>query len=466
MAFVQWAVIEHPKEIDGRAIGTCDKMVELLKKPVFDRSRSIMSNVYDVLYVRPNLQRKLPKPQERLARALVNSGRMRLDADTESNFTRLLLPKERINMTFTYRELGDSTLEKKSEARLMAALQTRHPAQKAAELCKQYLDKARADLKKRSPVSAKTELMTARALVFCNALPVMELIHREGAEIYVSFGQTVSDVMDIATWQEVGESNGLQSFGGGENAIYVSCGGHPFLDEHERTYTSDGFPALARCIVIAAQETGHNADMLRSPRGERIGRFSAVDWGRAPSVAAGTGRKADKKRCETLLRQSQRCGLNLIVEWERHLAFYRDNKLRNRRWLAAWLKSKLAWQLFYVVIRLQNMGGLCHLQKSPYPATLLRKCLRDMLFNLEPQADAYRRADPIAEEAMMCMEALARVPQQVVKWGHRCTRTSMPHLYRLYYGKVVPACAKAVARFKIPEQGEKKQSALPPRRNS
>lgn len=406
-----------------------------------------MSNVYDVLHVRPKLHRKLKKPQEKLAQAIVASGKLRLDADNESNFTRLLLPRERINITFTQREITDPQLKKTSRERLMRVLLERHGEKQASALADQYLEKAAANLKKKAPISPKTEIMMARALASCNALPVIRLLHLEGAELYISYGHTVSDVMDIATWQEIGESNGLQAFGKGNNAIYVSCGGHPFLDDDERTYQGDGFPALARCMVIAAQETGHNGDMIRDRQGQWVGRYSATDWDAAPSERAGKGRISDLRHTEHLYRRCRNLGLNLIVEWERHLKFYHDNKLRGRRFWWAWFKSRAAWRLLTLILRLRGTPGLAKLQKNRYPATQMQLFFRDMLFNLSPVADAYKRASALAEEAIICIEAVARVPQQVVKWGHPAVHCCIPSLYALYYGTIVPACDKAANRI-------------------
>jgi len=406
-----------------------------------------MRNVYDVLYVRPKLHKKLKRPQEALAQAIVASGRMRLDADNESNFTRLLMPKERVNLTFTRREITEPALQKSARERLMRVLLERHPEKEATALTDQYLDIVTTNLKKKMPVTPKVELMMARALVSCNALPVIRLLHLEGAEIYISYGQTVSDVMDIATWQEIGESNGLQSFGQGQNAVYVSCGGHPFLSDDERTYHSDGFPALARCMVIAAQETGHNGDMIRDERGNWVGRYSAVDWGRAPSARAGKGRRMDLRHTEHLYNLCVNMGLNLIVEWERHLAFYHENKLRNWRFRWAWFKSRAAWLVLTIILRMRGTSGLAKLQKDRYPATLMRRFFYDMMFNLAPQADVYKRADPLAEEAIVCIEAVARVPQQAVKWGHAAVQCCLPSLYTLYYGTIVPGCEKAANRL-------------------
>lgn len=405
-----------------------------------------MSNVYHVLHRRPRLHRRLKGPQEKLARAILASGRLRLDADNSTNFTRLLIPSDRLNLTFTRCELAEPRHVQASLARIMRALQPRHSAEEARRRAQAYLESAQTDLKRRASVSPQTELMAARAIVSCNALPVIRLLHHEGAEIFISFGHSVSDVLDIATWQDVGENNGLQSFGRGQNAVYVSCGGHPFLSDEERSCPTDGFPALARLLIVAAQETGHHGDMIRAPGGGWLGRHSAQDWGRAPSPAAGKARREDAARTARMHDHACRLGLNLIVEWERHLEFYRSHKLRNARSILAWAGSRIGWQIFAMRLRLRGSACLTRLQRSPYPATLLRTCLHDMAFNLAPDHEAYRRSDPAAQEAMLCMEALARVPQQVIKWGHPVTGTCMAGLYRLYYHEVVPACADALAQ--------------------
>ena len=61
-----------------------------------------------------------------------------------------------------------------------------------------------------------------------------------------------------------------------------------------------------------------------------------------------------------------------------------------------------------------------------------------MAFNLEPKADVYSNPDKNIEIAIACIEALARVPQQVNKWGHHNTRFFWPHLYSFYYSVVIP----------------------------
>ena len=409
-----------------------------------------MPNVYDVLYRRPRLHRRLKRPQEQLARAILASGRLRIDTGHEANFIRLQSPADRLNLTVTLRETTDTKLQAATLARIAKGLEALYAPEEARKRSLVYWEKAKSDLKRKSPIAAKTELMTARAVVSCNALPVIQLIHLEQAEIYVSFGHSVSDVLDVATWQDVGENNGLQAFGKGQNAIYISCGGHPFLEESERSFTTDGFPALARLLVVAAQETGHNADMIRNPKYTKnqlwLGRHAALEGGSKPSPKTGSGRKKDVYITQQLFNKTRKLGLNRLAEWERHLQFYRHNKLRNVRSATAWLKCRLGWAIYTMLLRLRGMRRLCHLQYSTTPATLLRTCLQDMAFNLAPDHEAYQRANPEAYEAMLCMEALARVPQQTVKWGHDTTALCMPHLYKIYYNDIVPACATAVQR--------------------
>ncbi len=400
-------------------------------------------SVYDVLHKKYTLHRKLPPEQEALAQAIITSGKMRLDADTESNFVRLLVPEERIDITISMRELNTPNLRALLQSRLLAMLSKRHNNAAARTLVTNYLEKATQDMARRHPVKPRTETMMARALVLCNELPVIRLIHLEGAEIFISFGQSVGEVMDVARWEQAGENSGLQAAGGGENAVYVSCGGHPFLEEKEFRHSGDGSAALARFMIIAAQETGHNGDMVRGANGQWIGRYSATDWQREPSPKAGAGRLADIATTEHTWSECQRLGLNRIAEWERHLQFYRKMEVRSWRSVFVWCSTKLGWQLFRLLMKKRSHSALPRLQRDIYPCMLLQTFFSDMLANLDPQADVYRRNNPREEEAVACIEAVARVPQQVVKWGHQAVRITTPALYAFYYGEIVSACEKA-----------------------
>jgi hypothetical protein len=65
--------------------------------------------------------------------------------------------------------------------------------------------------------------------------------------------------------------------------------------------------------------------------------------------------------------------------------------------------------------------------------------IEDMHTHLAPIAEVYKREDPEAEEAISCIEALARVPQQTNKWGYLTTRATMHDLYKVYYNEVIPS---------------------------
>lgn len=404
-------------------------------------------SVYDVLYKTPKLTRKLAPEQEQLARAIVNSGNMRLDADTESNFTRLLVQQDRLDLTFTLREITTPALLLTSKEKLYALLSKRHQPEQAKRLTDEYIDYLKRELGKKHPVKTETELMMARALVLCNALPVIQLIHLEGAEIFISFGQSVGEVMDVARWETMGKNSGLQAIGSNENAVYVSCGGHPFLDKDEARHSGDGAPALARFMIIAAQETGHNGDMIRDETGRWIGRYSASGWQAAPSAISGPARKDDIATTEQLWSECRRLGLNRIAEWERHLEFYRRIKVKNLRRNWVWCKSKIGWQIFKLLVQKRSSVTLPKLQRAPYPCMQLQIFFADMLANLTPQADVYKRKNASEEEAIACIEATARVPQQVVKWGHHAITNCTPKLYHFYYNDIVPACSKAAQRM-------------------
>ncbi len=70
---------------------------------------------------------------------------------------------------------------------------------------------------------------------------------------------------------------------------------------------------------------------------------------------------------------------------------------------------------------------------------MIRAMIEDMKFNLAPVADVYKNSNPEVEETIACIEALARVPQQVMKWGYLTTMATMQGLYKVYYSEVIPS---------------------------
>ena len=67
--------------------------------------------------------------------------------------------------------------------------------------------------------------------------------------------------------------------------------------------------------------------------------------------------------------------------------------------------------------------------------------LADMAFNLAPEADVYRDPDPLVEEAIAVIEAVARVPQQEHKWGARAVAVAWPGLSAFYNVGIISAAS-------------------------
>ncbi|MBN8531888.1 MAG: DUF2748 family protein, partial [Alphaproteobacteria bacterium] len=102
---------------------------------------------------------------------------------------------------------------------------------------------------------------------------VIRLLLKEGTEVFISYEHLIGDLLDLATWREQKSNSGMQSTSMEGTAVYISCGGDPLAhlgekrphDPHDREMRfGDGFPALARLLVIGAQELGHYADLIRA----------------------------------------------------------------------------------------------------------------------------------------------------------------------------------------------------------
>ncbi|MCE3005660.1 MAG: DUF2748 family protein, partial [Rickettsiales bacterium] len=205
---------------------------------------------------------------ESMAAQLARSGKLRINADEERNF----VPYQTADTdrTFTARELTDATLLPQTRALIARSV----PAGLGPEAVEEVLARLRRDLKKARGVSLEKEMRVARVLVQSAHPAVIALALAEGAEFYVSYAHRVGDLLPVHFWDTHGTASGLQSTSDRGAAIYVSCGGDPFFDSAEKTYTTDGWPALAQMVVIAGQEIGHYADLLRQ-NGAIIGRISA-----------------------------------------------------------------------------------------------------------------------------------------------------------------------------------------------
>lgn len=403
-----------------------------------------MTNIYHILAKPPALEvEDIYIEIEALAQALVKSGRFRVTADDRYNFVRFSLPYDGINLMFSHREVHDPDLLPRTEAIIAEALTISKKRKNTPQNVKKEIEKLKVDLDKCPEVSPEMEIKLARALIQSAHPIVIKLLLLEGVEVFVSYSHNISDLLDIRSYQTAGQNAGMQSTDSVNVAVYVSCGGDPFISEERKRHNWDGFPALARLMVIGGQELGHYADIKRDAKGRQVSRHSADFGGKKAKRKVKIGRINDIKVVEAITVKLQQLGLQEIVEAERHIKFYEKHRKGSR--ILNRTKRK-ALRMTKRFVRRCLKSGLDFVTKFPQKERLashISMSLADMRFNLAPQADVYKSDDPDEEEAIACIEALARVPQQVVKWGHLVTSTLMPNLYQIYYGEVIPACIKS-----------------------
>lgn len=399
-----------------------------------------MSNEYHVLAFKPTLKpKKLGKERESLANALVESGKLRIKTDTQTNFVNK--SGADYDTSFSYRELTVPHLQDATRKRIADLLPGAAGEAGIVQTRQMLIDK----LKPIRNLSPERELDVARYLSQACEPEVMRQVIRDGCEVFVSYAHNVADLMAVHFWQGRGESSGLQAISGDGTAVYVSCGGNPFVDsEEQRTFTTDGFPALARFMVIAGQELGHFADILRNQRGIQMGRHSATLQPLRASSKAKAARDADMVRMREIGSHMRRLGVERLVKLDKRAQFYKEKRGGLFGNVFFYTNKSLAY------VWLRGVGGLLSPLLAAFPhvlhneykegiASLVQRCVDDMRFNLAPDASVYIRPDPRETEAIACIEALARVPQQVNKWGHKVTRFCWPDLYRLYYEEVIPS---------------------------
>jgi hypothetical protein len=379
-----------------------------------------------------------------------------VNADTERNFVRLGATAS--DKTLTTRELTDPKLAAATRAELARYVAPAEGEDGFARLYARLME----DLKKARGVAVEKEMKVARVLVQSAEPEVIELLLVSGTEVFVSYSHNVGDLMPVHEWQTNGMASGMQATGSEGTAVYVSAGGDPFFEGAQKHYVTDGFPALARMVVIAGQELGHFADLRRTKRGI-MGRHSTDPHHSAlrASPTARDGRLADMRCVAALAEQYHRAGLSGLRRAETGVAFYAQRKMRfSPPWLFYQLWRLAAWTVF--LLRSKAAGNYLPLRVYPYHrlgnATTL--FLADMAFNLAPDADVYRHPDPLVEEAIAVIEAVARVPQQVHKWGHEAVACAWPNLYRFYFSGIIPANMQAIGNPLAPQSLSVLQSLI------
>lgn len=382
-----------------------------------------MSNVYNVVFKNPATEAaEMPHGLEELAQTLVKSGRLRIDAYEKINFIRY---PHTANVTFfSHRELHDPQLVPET----------------IRQIGEKDLATMRREISTNQRVPFELEIKLARLFVQCNHPAVIKLIIITGVEVFLSYSYNIGDLLDLESWQNHGSNSGMQSISAKDTRIYVSSDGDPFDDAEERREATHY--SIARFMTIAGQETGHFADLRRDDSGTAYGRYSLDLYRYQASEKVRTGRLKDIDWVNKTRNIFSYLNLGKAAKVEKSISFFNKYRKYSIKHLTTIIKSYLLTKM------LQRRALKFNVKIAKlHSAKDMAIMLADMSFNLSPQADVYKNKDKVIEEAIACVEALARVPQQVNKWGHETTRFMYPNLYRIYYNEVIPGCIKAVEKL-------------------
>jgi hypothetical protein len=368
---------------------------------------------------------------EELAQLLASSGLMRIDTGDKCNFARWVDASKNVSIMISKEQL---------EENLISLTKIRiNKIYNSAQQVDFVISKCQEQLSKHIAVEKDLIIKIARLLVQSTHSIVMRWLLKEKVEIFVSYSHNIGDMMDIMTWQHSGSNSGMQSTDGREVAVYTSSDGNPFAttDPEIRIY-GDGWPAIARMQIVVAQEFGHYSDIKRDYMGRQIGRHSANFACTRATPHVKKGRVDDINICNQLLDTMKKHGISNLINHEIALRFYRKNNVKNMKLL---YHGFMIWIYTIQLMRLSSIPDFLFLKrfkKEKYTGLMIQAMIDDMKFNLAPVADVYKRDDEEAEIAIACVEALARVPQQCVKWGHITTSVMMKNLYQIYYTEVIP----------------------------
>ncbi len=403
------------------------------------------TNYYHLIHFLPGLEREqMMKGHEKLANQIVQSGRFRIDAGDKINFARLYVPHHNISMMFSKRELYDERLVDRTRKIIGQQFSSSYRGSMLEQVITKHINIMKKEVNKYQKISEEEELKLARLVVQAAHPSVIMLVLLDNTEIYLSHSYNIGDMLDINSWRTCGTNSGMQSTDGRDAAIFISCGGDPLRPnaKPEATY-GDGWPAIARLLVIGGQEIGHYSDIKRDKYGRQISRYSADLGATRAKPHVKLARRKDIAHDNNMLTKLYHKGFGNWLRCTEELKFFDKNKRKG------WVRYKTIFLIWFYKIRLfskvkhSELDFVEDFQIEKYPAIMVKALFEDMLFNLTPIADVYKRDDPEEEEAIACIEALARVPQQVNKWGRKATKIMMKELYKVYYREVIPGCITA-----------------------
>lgn len=400
-----------------------------------------MSSIYHILDKPPAIYHEdLSVEYESLAKQLVDTGLLRIDTDYYCNFVRFTDNANHINRMFSKKELTNPTLLSNTE-KTIRNLYLNKKRKISDEQILKIISDLTIKVKKLLDVSDELKMQLARIFVQSAHPIVIKWLLLDHVEVFITYSNSIGDLMDIPTWKRSGQNSGMQSTDGTNVCIYVSCGGDPFAENNKEQPTyGDGWAALARLMVIAGQEIGHFADIKRDHSGRQISRHSANFACTKAVPHVKEARKNDIKRCDDLLKRLLvNASMSDLIILEEKLKFYDDYKITGFRVLYLKLLIKYYRYKLTKYAHDHKLFFVKRFASEKYMSLMIRAMILDMKSHLSPLADVYKRDDPEAEEAISCIEALARVPQQVIKWGYLTTRATMHDLYKVYYSEVIPS---------------------------
>jgi len=392
-----------------------------------------LSQVYHILDKIPSISKEeILLEYEELAQVLALSGKLCIDTDEACNFVRFIDPSINISLMISKEELEEPLL-----AILINKLKTLYRNTKQVD---RKVDQALINLKsqcsKLQAVNPETKIKLARLFVQAAHPIVIRWLLRDQVQVFITYSHNIGDMMDMQDWQTSGSNSGMQSTDGTRGAIFVSCGGDPFAPNDEQ---GNGWSAVARLQIIAGQELGHFADIVRDSEGKQITRHSANFSGTKAKENVRIGRLADVVRCNELLVKLNEQGLVKLINCEQEIKFYKKNKITNLKTLLLRATHYILKHKLLSYAHNQKLHFIKRFAGDQYMGLMIKTMIEDMKFNLSPTADVYKRDDKLAEEAIACVEALARVPQQVNKWGYITTKAIMHNLYKIYFTQVIPS---------------------------
>ncbi|AFB30998.1 MULTISPECIES: DUF2748 family protein [spotted fever group] len=396
-----------------------------------------MTSIYHILDRVPAIYKQdMEIEYEHLAMQLIKSGKLRIDTDDCCNFARFTEPALNISLMVSQEELTSPHLIPETTKLFQNLYRNSASDQKI----KSIFDNLKKQIQKLQPVKKEVTEMLARIFVQSAHPIVIRWLLLNKTEVFLTYSHNIGDMMDMVSWQRVGGNSGMQSTNGKDVAIFVSCGGNPFAENNKDHPTyGNGFAAAARLQIIAAQELGHFADIKRDDKGRQITRHSANFSGTKATDKVRIARKNDIIHCHNLLSKLLKAGMQKQLDYETKLKFYNANKVSGLKVYA------IKFMIFIYKFRLLNYSSRNNLifvrkfKTDEYMALMIYAMFKDMQANLSPAADVYKNKNPEIEEAIACIEALARVPQQAVKWGYLTTKETMHDLYKIYYNEVIPS---------------------------